>query len=85
MKCLEFDSFLKYIVDYILVNMVDNLSDKIVKVLSKKEECCTQQEIKTSLRTGVDRAILLGYLRCLVDIGKIQSKQMGKAKGYFIK
>jgi predicted transcriptional regulator len=65
--------------------MVDRLYSKILNILKKDKECCTQTEIRRKLRKDVDRAILLGYLRCMVDTGKIKSKQTGKAKGYFIK
>ena len=65
--------------------MVDKLNQKILKTLREKKEGCTQKEIKESLKLKIDRAILLGYLRCLRDTGKIKIKKMGVANGYFIK
>jgi predicted transcriptional regulator len=59
------------------------LREKIVAFLEKKKEPCTQKEIAVAL-SGINRAVLLGYLRCLVDVGKIKSKDSGKAKVYYL-
>lgn len=59
------------------------LNKKIIGFLKKKGEACTQKEISMGL-PNVNRAVLLGYLRCLVDLGKIKSKDSGKAKIYFL-
>lgn len=59
------------------------LYEKIVAFLKKKGEPCTQREIAVSL-PSINRAVLLGYLRCLVDVGKVKSKDSGKAKVYFL-
>ncbi len=50
----------------------------------KNGEPCFQEEIRMRLGNP-DRAILTGYLRCLVDKGIIASKDNGKAKVYFKK
>ena len=57
--------------------------DKIVGFLEKSGPC-TQLEIAGAL-PDMNRAVLLGYLRCLVDVGKIRSKDSGRAKIYFIR
>ena len=63
--------------------MVDNTwIEKIMNLL--KKEPAFQEEIRTILKNP-DRAILTGYLRCLVDLGKIRSKDRGRAKVYFLK
>ncbi|MFH0711667.1 MAG: hypothetical protein V1889_00920 [archaeon] len=59
------------------------LCEKIVSFLGKKGEPCTQKEIAVAL-PEINRAVLLGYLRCLVDVGKIKSKDSGKAKVYYL-
>jgi len=59
------------------------LYEKITAFLKKEGEPCTQKEIVAVL-PGINRAVLLGYLRCLVDVGKIKSKDSGKAKVYFL-
>ena len=56
---------------------------KILDVLKKSGEPLTQAEI-SKLIPSINRAVLLGYLRALVDLGKIKSKNSGKAKIYFI-
>jgi len=58
------------------------LYKKIVSVLKESDGPCTQKEISSAL-PGINRAVLLGYLRCLVDVGKIKSKDSGKAKIYY--
>lgn len=58
------------------------LYKKVIGVL-RKGEPCTQREIAGEL-SDINRAVLLGYLRCLVDIGKIKSKDGGKAKIYYL-
>ncbi|MFH1451920.1 MAG: hypothetical protein ABIF88_01960 [archaeon] len=56
---------------------------RIISVLKEKKEPLTQREISKSM-PSMNRAVLLGYLRCLVDLGKIKSKNSGKAKIYYI-
>ena len=58
------------------------LYEKIVGFLEKSDGPCTQKEIAGAL-PGINRAVLLGYLRCLVDVGRIKSKDIGKAKSYY--
>jgi hypothetical protein len=59
--------------------------NKIITLLKNKGQPLTQAEIASSLRSlNINRAILLGYLRCLSDLGKIKSKDSGKAKIYFL-
>ena len=55
---------------------------KIISILKKKKEPLTQNEISKEL--NLNRAVLLGYLRCMVDLKFIKSKYSGKAKIYFI-
>jgi predicted transcriptional regulator len=59
------------------------LRENVVKFL--KENCgpCTQKEIAAGL-PNVNRAVLLGYLRCLVDMGEVKSKDSGRAKIYYL-
>jgi len=59
------------------------LYDQVIDFLKKDDGPCTQREIAMAL-PAMNRAILLGYLRCLVDSGKIRSKDNGKAKAYFL-
>ena len=59
------------------------LSEKVVAFLKKDGGPCTQREIGMAL-PSVNRAVLLGYLRCMVDSGKIKSKDSGKAKVYYL-
>jgi len=59
------------------------LYQKIIEILKEKNEPLTQKEL-SMLLPDINRAVLLGYLRCLVDFGKIKSKNSGKAKIYFI-
>ncbi|MFA5060903.1 MAG: hypothetical protein WC494_01135 [Candidatus Pacearchaeota archaeon] len=56
---------------------------KILVYLQSKKEPCTQSEISNAI-PKMHRIILLGYLRCLVDIGMIKSKKSGKALIYYI-
>lgn len=60
------------------------LKEEIVEIL-KKEGPSSREEIAKKLKTKVNRAILMGYLRCLSDLGVIASKDAGKAKIYFLK
>ena len=59
------------------------LHKKIVNFLRNSGEPCTQKDIANGL-PSMNRAVLLGYLRCLVDIGKVKSKDSGKAKIYYL-
>jgi len=63
--------------------MVDNWIKKIKDIL-KEGVPHFQEEIRAKLGKP-DRAILTGYLRCLSDLGEIESKDRGRAKIYFIK
>jgi predicted transcriptional regulator len=56
---------------------------KIIKTLKEKDGPITQKELSTKL-PEINRAVLLGYLRCLSDLGKIKSKEIGKAKAYYL-
>ena len=58
--------------------------DEIVRIL-KKEGTSTREEIAKNLKHKPNRAILMGYLRCLSDLAIIKSKNAGKAKIYFMK
>jgi predicted transcriptional regulator len=60
------------------------LKEEIVEIL-KKEGACSREEINKKLKTKVNRAILMGYLRCLSDLETISSKDAGKAKIYFLR
>ena len=60
------------------------LGKEIVRIL-KKEGVSSREEISSKLKKKVNRAILMGYLRCLVDLNIIGSKDVGKAKIYFLK
>ena len=64
--------------------MVYNNWVKKIKKILEKESPCFQTEIRTKLGNP-DRAILTGYLRCLVDLKEILSKDNGRAKIYFVK
>jgi predicted transcriptional regulator len=59
------------------------LADKVTKFLDDGESHI-QSEINPHVG-NVNRAILTGYLRCMADLGKIKSKNAGKAKIYFLK
>ena len=43
-----------------------------------------REEISKKLKARPNRAILMGYLRCLFDLDVIVSKDIGKAKVYFL-
>ncbi|MBR9704684.1 hypothetical protein GOV12_04680 [Candidatus Pacearchaeota archaeon] len=60
-----------------------SLKEEIVAIL-KKEGVCSREEINSKLKEKPNRAILMGYLRCLSDLGIIISKDIGKAKVYFL-
>ena len=59
------------------------LYKKIVEILRKRGEPLTQKEIDGTL-PRINRAVLLGYLRCLSDVGMVRSKDSGRAKVYFV-
>ena len=59
------------------------LNEKIIAYLKKDGGPCTQRDITGAL-PAMNRAVLLGYLRCLVDVGKIKSRDSGKAKIYYL-
>jgi hypothetical protein len=59
------------------------LYKKIIDYLHDDGEPCTQKDIATAL-PKMNRAVLLGYLRCLVDTGKIKSRNSGKTKIYYL-
>ena len=61
-----------------------SLKEEVVEIL-RKEGACSREEINKKLKEKVNRAILMGYLRCLSDLGIIFSKDAGKAKIYFLK
>lgn len=55
---------------------------KIIKELTDKGEPLFLDEIRQKLGNP-DRARLLGYLKCLVDLNIIQSKKQGNAIVYY--
>ncbi len=59
------------------------LHEKIVAFLKNNGGPCTQRDIALGL-PNVNRAVLLGYLRALSDLGKIKSRDSGKAKVYYL-
>jgi len=59
------------------------LYESIVAFLKEDGGPCTQKDIAGAL-PSMNRAVLLGYLRCLVDNGKIKSRDSGKAKIYYL-
>jgi hypothetical protein len=61
----------------------DTLKEEIVEII-KKEGACSREEINKNLTEKPNRAILMGYLRCMADLGVIVSKDIGKAKVYFL-
>jgi len=61
-----------------------SLKEEIIEIL-KKEDACSREEIAKKLKEKPNRAILMGYLRCLSDLGVICSKDAGKAKIYFLR
>jgi len=60
-----------------------NLGEEVVEIL-KKEGACSREEISKNLKEKPNRAILMGYLRCLFDLDLIISKDVGRAKIYFL-
>ena len=60
-----------------------NLKEEIIGIL-EKEGMCSREEISKKLKEKPNRAILMGYLRCLSDLDVISSKDVGKAKVYFL-
>jgi len=50
----------------------------------KKGNFYSQKQIASNIKP-LNRAILTGYLRCLYDLEKIESKDLGKTKIYFLK
>ena len=61
-----------------------SLKEEILEIL-RKEGTCSRGEIASNLKDNPNRAILMGYLRCLSDLGIIGSKDIGRAKIYFLK
>ena len=59
------------------------LCERIIAYLKKDGGPCTQRDITGAL-PSMNRAVLLGYLRGLVDVGKIKSRDSGKAKVYYL-
>jgi len=59
------------------------LKEEVIEIL-KKEGACSREEISSKLKEKPNRAILMGYLRCLSDLEIIISKDVGKAKIYFL-
>ena len=62
----------------------NSLKEEILGIL-KKEGASTREEIVARLKEAPNRAILMGYLRCLVDLDIIESKDVGRAKLYFLR
>ena len=60
------------------------LREEVIDIL-KKEGASTREEIAAKLKEAPNRAILMGYLRCLVDLDIIESKDVGRAKLYFLR
>jgi predicted transcriptional regulator len=58
------------------------MEKKIISLLKEKGPC-TQMEVSKGVGK-INRAVLLGYLRCLCDLKKVRSKRVGKALVYFI-
>lgn len=56
---------------------------KILTYMQGNKEPCTQLEISEAI-PKMHRIILLGYLRCMVDMGVIKSKKSGKALIYYV-
>jgi predicted transcriptional regulator len=59
------------------------LYKKILTILKKKKNPCTQAEIAKEIGE-INRAILLGYLRCMVDLGRIKSRMGGRTLIYYL-
>lgn len=66
--------------------MVDNTWAKKIKEKIKKGEGepCSQEELRL-IFGNIDRRTIAGYLQCMVDLGEICVKDLGKAKAYFLK
>lgn len=64
--------------------MVDNTYIKNIKKILKDKGVCSQKDISKEVGE-IDRAILTGYLRCMVDLRIIECKYMGRTKIYFLK
>jgi len=64
--------------------MVDRIYVEQIKRIMKDGEPRSQKEIQEKIGS-VDRAIFMGYLRCLVDLDIIKSKYMGRTKIYFMR
>lgn len=56
---------------------------KKIKERLKDGEPCFEDELR-SLIDG-DKAIISGYLKCLVDLEQVEMKKQGNSKVYFIK
>jgi len=61
-----------------------SLKEEVVEIL-KNEGASTREEIASKLKDNPNRAILMGYLRCLADLEIIDSKDVGRAKLYFLR
>lgn len=66
--------------------MVDTTWAKKIKDRIKKSdgEFCSQEELRL-IFGNIDRRTISGYLQCMVDLGEICVKNIGKVKAYFIK
>lgn len=63
--------------------MAENtIEKKILSEIKTRKEPMTQSEIAKKI-SKINRAVLLGYLRCMADLGIIKSKNIGKAKSYY--
>jgi len=67
-----------------VTNIVDENYVMRIKEVFEGREPHSQREISEKIGE-MDRAILMGYLRCLVDLGILESKYMGRTKIYFLK
>jgi len=65
--------------------MVDKTwTKKITDRIKKSEgEFCSQEELRL-IFGNIDRRTISGYLQCMVDLGEICFKNLGKVKVYFI-
>jgi len=59
------------------------LHKKIIEVLKKAKAPHTQAELARKI-PKTNRAVLLGYLRCLSDLGLIKSKLSGRTLVYYL-
>ncbi len=66
--------------------MVDTTWAKEIKGKIEKGEGepCSQEEIRL-IFGNIDRRTISGYLQCMVDLGQISVKNIGKTKAYYIK